>query len=285
MAMGWARFLQRLSHRAHFSSIHRWRFQETETPMPEPEPEYEEIKALALKIAERDVPRTPWQRRRAHIWSVLNATFTIWVLTAIVGTAVAYTYANLQTCFKDAGDKVTQYNHLTTEIRNRVLYILDAVSRAKTVSALKASLAALPVTRSEYKDVSLTSLNSDLWDLQVRYIRPIEAQPLATASALEASKLNSDDADMLPILSGRLKSDFSEADLARLKTALPKLSTLTNGVLGFQTNYMASVSCTMSGAFASLFGGRSFMMEYVRVSSPRGGEYTLPPPPSKDSQK
>jgi len=250
-----------------------------------PEPEYEEIKALALRIAEHEKLQTPGQRRRAYIWSVLNATFTIWVLTAIVGTAVAYTYSNLQTCLKDAGDKVMQYNHLTTEIRNRLLYILDAVNRAKTVNALKASLAAVPVTRSEYKDISLTSLNSDLFDIQVRYIRPIEAQPLATINALEASKLNSDDADMLPILNGRLKPDFSEADLARLKTTLPKLSTLTGGVLGFQANYMAGVSCSVPSAFASLFGAHSFIMVYVRVFGPRGGEYALPPPPPKDGQK
>jgi hypothetical protein len=250
-----------------------------------PEPEYEEIKALALRIAEHEKLQTPGQRRRAYIWSVLNATFTIWVLTAIVGTAVAYTYSNLQTCLKDAGDKVMQYNHLTTEIRNRLLYILDAVNRAKTVNALKASLAAVPVTRSEYKDISLTSLNSDLFDIQVRYIRPIEAQPLATINALEASKLNSDDADMLPILNGRLKPDFSEADLARLKTTLPKLSTLTGGALGFQANYMAGVSCSVPSAFASLFGAHSFIMVYVRVFGPRGGEYALPPPPPKDGQK
>jgi hypothetical protein len=229
------------------------------------------MNALAQKIVDRSKPPTG----RAKVWAILNATFTIWVLTAIVGTVFAATYTGFQSCIKDADDKITRYSHLMTEMQSRVSNTLYALQQSQSASDLKARLAKPYFTRVEYKDSSVVTLNSDLNDVR-GFVQPnLERQ--TAMNAVEPTQLSAADNALVAGVLGVVPLDFTDKEYARLKELQPVLLQIAYRTINFHSSWLVSGNCTVGSSLASLVGIRPFTMKFIHVTFQPGMFIPLSP--------
>jgi len=118
-------------------------------PLPETRmemPKYEKIRNKRMGLFRRRDPEKP-SEPPSRLWTFLNSSFGLWVLTATFGSLVAATYSSLQVCIKDADDRVAKYSRLQSEIQSRQSEILEAINRAESIDDLRSRLKMLHLSR------------------------------------------------------------------------------------------------------------------------------------------
>jgi hypothetical protein len=193
-------------------------------PLPETRmkmPKYEKIRNKRMGLFRRRDPEKP-SEPPSRLWTFLNSSFGLWVLTATFGSLVAATYSSLQVCIKDADDRVAKYSRLQSEIQSRQSEILEAINRAESIDDLRSRLKNIAANRHEFKDTPLRSLNLDYRDIQ-NLIRPHEIVAATVRQVSDAYGFTYEDRKYLSVVDGTLPDDISETELPKI-TAGNKLS-------------------------------------------------------------
>lgn len=197
----------------------------------------------------------------SRTWTIINSSIFIWVLTAVAGSFVTFTYTNLQSCLKDADEKATRANRVYTEILNRRVDFLHAVNEAKSLPDLSARLKALSYFRYEFKDVPMLSLVTEMKEFQTITRKLPFAEELGQSS-IAAAGLTSDDVQYIEVINGGTVDGKPDSFFAGIKSALPRLSTYVSGELSFAGNWSIVPYCTVGDAISSMWSARERTLEF-----------------------
>jgi hypothetical protein len=246
-------------------------------PLPETRmkmPKYEKIRNKRMGLFRRRDPEKP-SEPPSRLWTFLNSSFGLWVLTATFGSLVAATYSSLQVCIKDADDRVAKYSRLQSEIQSRQSEILEAINRAESIDDLRSRLKNIAANRQEFKDTPLRSLNLDYRDIQ-NLIRPHEIVAATVRQVSDAYGFTYEDRKYLSVVDGTLSDDISETELPKIKALASKFANLLNTAKTLASRYGLVQYCPIPGAFLSLWQSRGPILEYRYHFNQNGTVYILP---------
>jgi hypothetical protein len=246
-------------------------------PLPETRmkmPKYEKIRNKRMGLFRRRDPEKP-SEPPSRLWTFLNSSFGLWVLTATFGSLVAATYSSLQVCIKDADDRVAKYSRLQSEIQSRQSEILEAINRAESIDDLRSRLKNIAANRHEFKDTPLRSLNLDYRDIQ-NLIRPHEIVAATVRQVSDAYGFTYEDRKYLSVVDGTLPDDISETELPKIKALAPKFANLLNTAKTLASRYGLVQYCPIPRAFLSLWQSRGPILEYRYHFNQNGTVYILP---------
>lgn len=222
-------------------------------------------------------PRPP--KPESQVWKIINSSIAIWILTAIVGSLVTFTFTNLQSCLKDADEKATRANKVYGELLDRRMSIIHAINDAKSIGDLSNRLKSVGYIRYEFKDVPIVSLAAELKEFQKITRRLAFAEDLGRYN-VRKSGLSEDDMPYLDVFGGGDVSGRPESFLAQLKAFLPKYTTYVNRERTFEEHFQVVPYCPVTGAFAAMWQSRDRILEFKEFDTPREAPF-VPLLPSK----
>lgn len=223
-------------------------------------PELETVRDKHSGIHQREKRPTRWE----NFWTKLNSPIVTWLLTALLGSLIAYTYANLQSCLKDGDERASKLNRLVSEMHGRYALIIAAVGRATTADDLSERLLKVPFTRLEFKDAAMASLSAEFGDL-MSYVRPAELRERGMRDAIRYSGLTDAELGVVwhSLVIGRPPEGLTDANLATFKALAPKFERLISGSVKFNAEWYPVAYCGVPNAFLALWRSRGPIVEYV----------------------
>jgi hypothetical protein len=211
----------------------------------------------------RELRRTTGRR----IWEVLNSSFTLWVLTAAVGTFVTFTYANYQTCMRESDDKSTRVDHIQYELHYRQMQIVSRIELAETIEDLRSLLKSIVSSRNEFKDESTAALQTELFDV-LMYVRINDEAKADIEQQMKGLGIKRDELPYFIVLSGTVPIEMDDGDLQKMKALLPKLAGDVNIALDIHDKWRTVPYCTLGQSIASLWRSRDKYLELRRGTPP-----------------
>lgn len=216
------------------------------------------------------IPRRPTFPRRQRIvqgntttkrttWDYANSNLIIWLLTAVVGGAITFTYTNQQACLKEADLKLQRIDDSQSEILSRVRVFVVALQASSNYEEFRSVMAMKP--GQALKDKSFVDVTRDLSNalvgIEPAIITGDNYAKLLSAASIDMAELNN-------LLFGLESSDsVSNEVLQALRPLSVKLAKLYDEINALKDKWRFQSRCGLLHSFSYLWSTNRATVEVV----------------------
>lgn len=194
------------------------------------------------------------------VWLFINSSIFLWLLTATFGSLATFTYSNLQTCFKEADQKIDRINHLASEIQSRRTAIIRAINTSSSAPELKYYFGKIRASRDEYKDRTIGSLEEDLREA----VKSVQDEPGIAMVGASGWNPAFGDHPAQDLFNGIVPDNLRELNSDSLKEPFSWFSRLGRQDIIWSDKWRAAPNCTVRTAFLELWRAPAPRVRYVQ---------------------